>query len=210
MELSLIWPIQGYLCATYDRLDRDIMPELIEPDTERLRLRQWLPEDRAPFAAMGMDREVMEHFPTVLSRAESDAFADHCQASIEAQGWGFWAVECKHGSAFAGFVGLCALHADLPFAPGVEIGWRLARRFWGRGLATEAARAALQVGFERLGLDAIVSFTAESNLRSRAVMERLAMRHVADFEHPLLPPGHALSRHRLYRMDAGAFAAWRH
>ncbi len=183
------------------------MGHLIQPETERLRLRQWRPGDHAPFAAMGMDPEVMEHFPALLSRAESDAFADRCQALIEAHGWGFWAVECKHGRAFAGFVGLRALHANLPFAPGVEIGWRLARPFWGRGLATEAARAALQAGFERLGLETILSFTAEINLRSRAVMERLAMRHVADFEHPLLPPGHALSRHRLYRIDAGAFDA---
>lgn len=181
------------------------MPDPIEPGTERLLLRQWRATDRAPFAALNADAKVMRHFPAPLTRAQSDAFAERCQREIEDHGWGSWASECRDTRTFIGFVGLRAVHADLPFAPGVEIGWRLARAYWGRGLATEGARAALRVGFERLGLDDIVSFTAAVNLRSWALMERLGMRHVDDFDHPLLPPGHALLRHRRYRITAAEF-----
>jgi len=87
------------------------------------------------------------------------------------------------------------------FTPAVEVGWRLARGHWGRGYATEGARAALEYAFGVLGLQEVVSFTAGANERSRRVMERLGMSRDAadDFEHPLLPPG-PLRRHVLYRL----------
>lgn len=106
-----------------------------------------------------------------------------------------------------GFVGLHEPAADLPFSPCVEIGWRLAPAFWGRGYATEAALAALEVGFARLGLPEIVAFTALSNLRSVALMERLGMvRDPEPFEHPALPPGHPLRPHCLCRLSRGRWA----
>lgn len=176
----------------------------------RLRLRQWTPADRAPFAALNADPAVMEHFPAPLDRAQSDAMADRIEALIEQQGWGFWAAELLEGQdgagtpggTFMGFIGLNRPTAPLPFAPCVEIGWRLARPFWGRGLATEGAQLALRAGFEVLGLDEIVAFTAQSNQRSRAVMERLAMRELAAeaFEHPAVPQGHPVRPHVLYRL----------
>jgi RimJ/RimL family protein N-acetyltransferase len=96
----------------------------------------------------------------------------------------------------------------LPFSPCVEIGWRLARMHWGRGLATEAARAVLRVGFERIGLDEIVSFTALGNQKSRAVMERIGMHNAEqDFDHPGIAEGHALRRHCLYRLGRGQWRA---
>ena len=93
------------------------------------------------------------------------------------------------------------------FTPCVEIGWRLAAAFWNRGYATEGARAALAFGFEQLGLDEIVSYTVPGNVRSRRVMEKIGMVHDpgGDFEHPLLPPGHHLSRHVLYRLKRSAY-----
>jgi ribosomal-protein-alanine N-acetyltransferase len=88
------------------------------------------------------------------------------------------------------------------FTPCVEIGWRLAREYWGHGYATEGARASLRFAFETLRLDEVVSFTVPANRRSRRVMERLGMTHnpADDFEHPDVPPGHPIRPHVLYRL----------
>lgn len=176
------------------------MPQLIELETDRLRLRQWTLADRAPFAQINADPRVMEYFPEPLTRAASDALAARFQALLQERGWGFWAVEHKASGELAGFVGLNIPSAALPFSPCVEIAWRLAAHHWGRGLATEAAREALRVGFEILELPAIVSFTALGNTRSRAVMARLGMREAGTFEHPHVPEGSPLRRHCLYRL----------
>lgn len=183
------------------------MAELIELETERLRLRQWRLADREPFAAMNADPRVMEYFPAELTRAESDAIADRCQFLIEERGWGFWAAECKATQEFIGFVGLHTPSAELPFSPCVEVGWRLAFARWGKGFASEAAKEALRVGFHSLGLKEIVSFTAVGNLRSRAVMERLGMRESGTFDHPHVPEGLGLRRHCLYRLARETHAA---
>ena len=175
--------------------------------TERLQLRPWRDADLEPFAALNADPEVMRHFPALLSRAESDALAARIRANFDAQGWGLWAVEIKGGAPFIGFVGLNRPSFEAPFMPAVEIGWRLARSAWGAGYASEAARAALRFGFEDQKLDAIVSFTAPANTRSRAVMERLGLGNTGqDFEHPRVPEGSPLRRQVLYRLER---AAWR-
>jgi RimJ/RimL family protein N-acetyltransferase len=178
------------------------MADLIEFDTDRLRLRQWIETDRAPFGQLNADSRVMEFLPSILDRAASDAMIDRLQAGIIDRGWGFWAVESKLDQQFIGFVGLSIPNADLPFSPCVEIGWRLAFEYWGKGYASEAARGGLKVGFEQLDLPEIVSFTAIGNHRSRAVMERLGMeREVETFEHPSLLTGHPLQEHCLYRLS---------
>ncbi|WP_226668515.1 GNAT family N-acetyltransferase [Microbulbifer aggregans] len=176
------------------------MSHLIEPKTTRLQLRQWRDCDREPFAAMNADPKVMEYFPGLLSREESDAGIDRQIAHIEQYGWGFWAVERLQDRQFLGFVGIKHVTADMPFAPAVEIGWRLATYAWGHGFATEAARACLQVGFEQLELPEIVSFTVPGNFRSRAVMEKLGMQQDENFLHPALPQGHPMQEHVLYRL----------
>ncbi|MFL1483631.1 GNAT family N-acetyltransferase [Marinobacter sp. LN3S78] len=174
------------------------MPATIQ--TQRLHLRQWKPEDREPFAALNVDPEVMRYFPSPLTRAQSDAMADKCEALIQEQGWGFWALESRPAGRFLGFVGLNRPQADLPFNPCVEIGWRLVRSAWGQGYATEAARAALAFGFDELNLPEIVSFTAVLNTRSEAVMKRLGMvRDRTTFGHPAVPVGSPLREHCLYR-----------
>lgn len=176
------------------------MPDPIESATSRLLLRQWRPSDRAPFAALNADPRVMEFFPAPLTRVESDALADRCEAHIAERGWGVWAVERKATGEFIGFVGLHVPTAQLPFAPCTEVAWRLAFDHWGQGFATEAAREALRIGFEVLGLEEIVSFTAVSNRRSRAVMERLGMTESGRFEHPSVPVGSPLREHCLVRL----------
>jgi RimJ/RimL family protein N-acetyltransferase len=178
------------------------MAELIKLETERLRLRQWIESDREPFARLNTDPQVMEFFPSILYRAASDEMFDRIQKSIIDRGWGLWAVESKQDKQFIGFVGLHIPTADLPFSPCVEVGWRLAFEYWGKGYATEAAQAALKVGFDRLNLPEIVSFTAINNHRSSAVMERLGMiRESETFEHPNLTAGHRLREHCLYRLS---------
>jgi RimJ/RimL family protein N-acetyltransferase len=170
--------------------------------TERLLLRRWLEGDREAFATLNADPDVMQHFPGLLTRNESDAFVDRIEEAFEAVGYGLWAIEVPGEVGFIGFVGLAAPSFKANFTPTVEIGWRLSRTSWGRGFATEAARVAISDGFGRIGLDEIVSFTVAANVRSTRVMERLGMTHNPqdDFDHPLLPEGHRLRRHVLYRL----------
>ena len=167
-------------------------------------MRAWRDADREPFAAMNADLRVMEHFPALLSRAESDAMVDRIGEMFDERGFGLWAVEAPGRAGFIGFVGLLVPSFDAHFTPCVEIGWRLAPEHWGHGYAFEAARASLDFGFSTCGLPEIVSMTVPANLRSRRVMERLGMRHAEadDFDHPRLAPAHPLRRHVLYRISA--------
>ena len=174
--------------------------------TSRLLLRPWRDDDLPAFAALSADPRVMEFLPAVLDRAASDVLAARIRDHFDRYGYGLWAVEVPGAADFIGFVGLAVADFGAPFCPCVEIGWRLACAHWGRGYATEGARAALAFGFDRLGLREIVSFTTVANARSRRVMERLGMAHspADDFEHPRLPPGHPLRPHVLYRLGAPA------
>lgn len=169
--------------------------------TERLALRTWRPEDREPFAAMNADARVMEFFRQRLSREESDAYVDRIEAHFEREGFGLFAAELRESGEFVGYVGLQVPKFEAPFAPCVEIGWRLAAAHWGKGLATEGAQAALHWGFESVGLPEIVSFAVPANVRSIRVMQKIGMKRDegGDFDHPQLPPGHPLRRHVLYR-----------
>jgi RimJ/RimL family protein N-acetyltransferase len=177
------------------------MTEVTELRTPRLRLRAWRAEDREPFAAMNADPRVMEFYSAPLSPAESDALVDRIGEHFAAHGFGLWAMEIPDVAPFGGYVGLAVPRFTAHFTPCVEIGWRLDASLWGRGYATEAARAVLAYGFETLGLDEIVSFTTEKNLRSRRVMERIGMTHdpTDDFDHPSLATTDRLRRHVLYR-----------
>ena len=174
---------------------------LIEPSTARLVLRQWRDEDRAPFAAMNADPLVMEHFPALLTRDQSDAMVDRCVKQIERKGYGLWAVEVRTSGEFIGFVGLAMPTWKATFTPCTEIGWRLARSAWGHGFAAEAATAALATAFGPAGLHEVVSFTTTGNLRSQHVMQRIGMTcdPSEDFDHPRVGGG-PLRRHVLYRI----------
>jgi RimJ/RimL family protein N-acetyltransferase len=151
---------------------------------------------------MNADPRVMEHFPALLSQEESDARLARIDAHFEEHGFGLWAVEVVRDAPFAGLIGLAVPRFEAAFTPCVEIGWRLAAEHWGHGYATEGARAALAFGFEALGLQEVLSFTVPANVRSRRVMEKLGMTHCPDedFDHPLVPEGHRLRRHVLYRI----------
>ena len=181
--------------------------EAVELRTPRLVLRQWREADRDPWAALNADPEVMRHFASTLSRAESDHWLDVNRDQLAERGWGLWAVDVVAADepvrGFIGFVGLAVpTFEGPPFLPAVEVGWRLARSAWGRGYATEAAEAAVGHAFEDLGLDELVSFTPAGNGPSRRVMERLGMTHdpADDFDHPRLQNRADLRRFVLYRL----------
>lgn len=174
--------------------------------TQRLLLRGWRPDDRPPFAQLNADPEVRRHLQGPIPPAASDAFADAIEEHWRKQGWGLWAVEVPRSAAFIGYVGLWPA-AYLPTGAAVEIGWRLARPYWGRGYATEAAREGLRFGFEEVGLEEIVSFTVPQNERSIRVMERIGLRRypAGDFDHPHVDPVRypELVRHVMFRIRRG-------
>jgi RimJ/RimL family protein N-acetyltransferase len=171
--------------------------------TKRLILRRWKDSDCAPFRSMNADLRVMEFMPGLLASEESDRMVERIEGHFEQHGFGLFAAEIRESGLLAGFVGLAVPEFSAPFTPCVEIGWRLAREYWGQGLATEGAREVLRHAFRDLVLADVVSFTVPRNLRSRRVMERLDMaRDVhGDFDNPKLPEGHPLRPHVLYRIE---------
>lgn len=177
-----------------------MLPMKIE--TDRLLLRGWERRDRQPFAEMNADPRVMEFMPSCLSAEESDQLVDRIEDHFARHGYGLYAAELRANRQFIGFIGLQvpAFHAH--FTPCVEIGWRLAACYWGRGLATEGATAVVKYAFDVLDLGSLVSFTVPANIRSRHVMEKICMTRnpSEDFDHPGLPEGHPLRRHVLYRL----------
>ncbi len=195
-----------YILTAYIILTRKSKKTLNSPpaqiETERLLLRRWRHSDRLPFATMNADASVMEFFPGRLSAEESDAFVDRIQQHFEDHGFGLWAVEVKKSAPFIGFVGLAIPRFEAHFTPCVEIGWRLDASHWGNGYATEGALAALDFAFQYLQRDEIVAMTTVRNMRSRRVMEKLGMTHSTadDFDHPLVPDGHPIQQHVLYRV----------
>jgi RimJ/RimL family protein N-acetyltransferase len=178
----------------------------MKTETERLILRPWEPRDLDPFAAINADPEIMRFFPALLTREETEAYMERVNAAVS-DGLGFQAVEEKATGRLVGVVGMVQVKPDMPSAPAVEIGWRIAKEYWGKGLASEAATAWLDWGFGTLDLDEIVAFTFVGNLPSRRVMERLGMSYDAsdDFQHPSLAEGHPLRSHVLYRLKRDDF-----
>ncbi len=177
--------------------------------TERLVLAPWTDQDLAPFAALNADPDVMRYFPKTLTTEESDAMVGRLQGMWADHGYGFSAVRRREDDAFIGMVGIQkVLNLDFPFAPTVEVGWRLAKAFWRQGYAREAAQAALAHGFDVLELNEIVAFTAVPNQPSQAVMKSLGMTRdpADDFLHPLLTEGHPLRPHVLYRLKRDDFS----
>jgi RimJ/RimL family protein N-acetyltransferase len=178
-----------------------------EVRTSRLLLRAFGDLDVDAFAAMNADPRVMRHFPATLSRAESDAMVARIRDDVAQRGFGIWAVEIPESAPFIGIVGLARSRFAAPFTPCVEVAWRLAAEHWGKGYATEAARASLRYGFTALGLDEILAWTTPENTASLRVMAKLGMTRnpAEDFDHPRVPQGHRLRRHVLYRISREQF-----
>jgi RimJ/RimL family protein N-acetyltransferase len=171
-------------------------------ETDRLLMREWQEGDLKPFAEMGQDPDVMRYFPKQMSQEDAKQFIAKSNLFLQQKGFTLWATTVKESGQFAGFVGLAEPSYQTHFTPCVEIGWRLAKRFWGHGYATEAAKRVLKYAFEDLNLPEIVSFTSVLNAPSMKVMERIGMSRDTggDFDHPKIPQDHPLCRHVLYRI----------
>ncbi|MFC4353519.1 GNAT family N-acetyltransferase [Chryseomicrobium palamuruense] len=170
-------------------------------ETARLRLRDWEQTDLEPFSEMNADEEVMKYFPKTLSKEESDAFGQAIIAEIKEYGFGLYTVEVKETNEFIGFIGFHRATFESDFTPCVEIGWRLKKEAWGKGYATEGAKACLQYGLEELGFDEVYSFTAEINESSKHVMRKIGMEFVKEFEHSRVDVDSSLRKHVLYRIQ---------
>lgn len=175
------------------------MPNTMMLSTERLLLRPWKDSDYVPFFAMSAYPLVNEYLPSFPDKAACDAFIDRLRADFSSRGWGFWALEHKEKGEFVGMAGMHEPGPEFGVGrPCVEIGWRLAPAFWGKGFATEAAQEILRFAFDKLKLAEVVSFTATGNKRSIALMKRLGMELEKQFDLLLLPPEHPHRAHYLY------------
>lgn len=175
--------------------------------TQRLILRPWRPKDLVLFAEINADPKVMEFYPKTLNREESDVLAEKIQREFAERGYGFWAVEVPGVADFIGYIGLNYWNLEMPFAPCIDIGWRIGSSYWGKGYATEGAKAVLQYGFETLKLTEIVAMATLHNVRSHKVMIRLGMKSdpAENFEHPKVARGDPLSVRVLYRIKKQGF-----
>lgn len=175
-------------------------------ETPRLLLRPWRDADVEPWVAMWADADVMEFFPWTFDRAQAEGMAARMRTRLETDDYGWWILEVKGGPGFAGIIELQDVPFEAHFTPALEVGWLLLPGQWGRGYATEGARAAIAFAFDELHAAEVVAMTAIPNVRSRRVMERLGMTHdpADDFDHPQVEAGHRLRRHVLYRARAGA------
>jgi RimJ/RimL family protein N-acetyltransferase len=183
-----------------------LTPPIIE--TERLVLRPWRAEDLPHYSELNADPRVREFFPGVLTETESDAEVSIFKQRFERDGFGLLAAELRETGACIGFIGMQTMSFAVPglAQPAVEIGWRLAARYWGQGLATEGARAVLEYGFETVRLREVVAITVPANTRSRRVMEKIGMRPIPglNFAHPRIAEGHPLQAHVLYMATRNA------
>ncbi len=176
-------------------------------ETERMILREWKDEDLDGFARINSDHLIMEYFPRRLDEKDTEKLVQRFRAHFKKYGYGFYAIELKATGQFIGFVGLGHVELEVPFAPAVEIAWRLDYESWGKGYATEAALAVLHYAFTELGLDEVVAYAVFDNRRSIHVMEKLGMKHdkKGDFMYPKLPEDSPLAKHVLYRLKKKDF-----
>lgn len=153
--------------------------------TERLLLRRWRPTDVEPYAALCADPEVMRYLGGPMSRADVERQVARFTAHWERHGFGLWAAELRADGAFLGYVGLARPDFLPEVLPAVEVGFRLARPYWGRGLATEGAAASLRRAFTDLGLDRVISVRHVDNDASGRVVDKLGLRLDRRTVHPV-------------------------
>ncbi|WBW97813.1 GNAT family N-acetyltransferase [Oceanirhabdus sp. W0125-5] len=169
--------------------------------TNRLGLRKWNPEDLIPFTEMNSDPKVMEFFTNTLTKEESYAFANRVISHFDSHGFGLYAVDVLSSGEFIGYIGLSIPKFEAYFTPCVEIGWRIAHKYWGKGYAPEGAKACIKYAFETLNISEIVSFTASINKRSIRVMEKIGMDYCGTFKHPKVDINSPLYEHVLYKIE---------
>lgn len=170
-------------------------------ETSRLILRNWKDSDLKTLQQMNNDPIAMGFFLRKLSFEESVLFMERIELEFHERNYGLYAVELKESNEFIGFTGFHYTDIDTDFAPCIEISWRYIPKVWGHGYATEAAKACIEYAKEELNFKELYSFTFILNKRSENVMKKLGMKRVGNFQHPLIPDGHKLKEHVLYKLD---------
>jgi ribosomal-protein-alanine N-acetyltransferase len=168
--------------------------------TSRLLLRQFRDSDLAPLIAMGQNADVMRYFVTMMTPEDTTAMFGRMKAHWDNHGFGVFAVEIPGESEFAGFVGLTHTRFEAAFTPCVEILWRLVPSAHNKGYCTEAAHAVLEWSFRETALKEILAFAVPQNIPSWRVMEKIGMQRIGAFDHPMVPEGHELNKHLLYKI----------
>ena len=171
-------------------------------ETERLILRTWEKEDAKAYFQINQDPKVTEFLLGPLAMEQITGFIEAMNSHSASHGYTIWAACLKETSELIGFIGLKSIDWKSHFTPAVEIAWRLGAQYWGKGYATEGAKATVKYGFNQCGLEEILSFTVPDNIRSLQVMQKIGLKHdiQGSFEHPELPVDHPLSQHVLYRL----------
>ncbi len=154
--------------------------------SERLGFRNWMDSDLDEFAKLNSDLEVMEHFPKTLTKEETEKFIKRLKAHYTENGYSYFAIEILNTGEFIGFIGLAFKDYKSDFTPAVDIGWRLKKSAWGKGFATEGAKKCLELAFNELNLDKVISTCTERNYKSENVMKKIGMKKVGEFKHPQL------------------------
>jgi len=171
----------------------------------RLGFRNWRDSDLDVFATMNADVDVMEFFPKTITREHSTGFMKKLSRKFEEKGYTYFAVETLNTSEWIGFVGLLDQNYEVEFMPCVDIGWRLAKPFWGKGYATEGAKRCLKYGFETLNLEKIYAVAPVINLKSISVIEKIGMQKAGAFIHPKLMDNKRLRDCVYYVIDNKSF-----
>ncbi|MFT5822981.1 MAG: ribosomal-protein-alanine N-acetyltransferase [Crocinitomix sp.] len=169
--------------------------------SERLGFRNWKLSDHEPFAKMNRDLEVMEFFPKLLTVEESSAMIERMQDVYKELGYTFFAVELLDKNEFIGFIGIIRSTFDAFFTPCFEIGWRLQKSAWNKGLATEGTLACLNYGFNVLNMPVIHSITSQINSKSEHIMKKTGMVKIGVFDHPRLSKNDPLKPHVVYKIS---------
>lgn len=169
--------------------------------SERLGFRNWAEADIPVMAEINADSAVMEYFPRTKNRAETTAFIERMQEQFAVKGYCYFAVDVLESGTFIGFTGLSEQTFEASFAPCIDIGWRLDRKQWGRGYATEGAKRCIQYAFDELDIKKVVSMAPKVNVRSERVMRKAGMAKVMDFVHPLLINDERLRDCVLYKIE---------
>lgn len=167
-------------------------------ESERLLFRDWKESDLEMFQKLNRDPLVMRYFPKTLTEAETALFYKRIREEFKRLGLGLYAVEVKESGQFIGYIGFHEASFPSPFTPCIEIGWRLSSSAWGKGYATEGARACLAYGFRELNLSEVYSFTAKINHPSENVMRKIGMTKIMEFDHPSILKSSPLKKHVLY------------
>lgn len=178
---------------------------MIYIETPRLILRSWKDEDILPFAKLNSDPNVMKYFLKPLTYEESVEFMQSIKDEIALYGYGTYAIEEKASGAFVGLTGFHNIAFEADFVPGIEIGWRILPEYWNRGYVTEAAKACLAYAKSDLHLTEVLAFTSLPNKSSERVMQKIGMKKVKNFNHPLVPVEHPLLEHVLYQVHFWCF-----